>query len=71
VEQAGEAGFGSGVKRSGEFLGERGDVFKMRAEWLPLSGGFGQAIALGVFGGVGLVNHAQWGGGVRMILLEG
>lgn len=59
VEQAGETGFGSGVKRSRAFFGEGGDIPQMGVESLPFPGGFRQAIALGVFGGVGVEVHDQ------------
>ena len=59
MQQAGESGFGAGVEGGGELRGERGDVFEVRAERLPLPGGFGQAFSLGVFGGVSVIDHAQ------------
>ena len=71
MQQPGEMSFGAGVEGGGEFRGEPRDVFEMRAERLPLPGGFGQAVALGVFGGVSVINHAQNGGGLRMIIAWG
>ena len=71
MQQPCEVSFGARVERSREFRGERRDVFEMRAERLPFPGGFGQAFALGVFGGVGVINHAQRGGGLRMIIARG
>jgi len=48
--------------------GERGDVFEVRAERLRFPGGFGPAFARGLFGGVGVINHAQRGVGLRMLI---
>ena len=43
----------------------------MRAKQLPFSGEFRQAVAFRVFGGVGVIDHAQKGVILRMILVGG
>ncbi len=51
--------------------GQRGDVFEVRAERLPFPGGFGPAFARGLFGGGGVINHAQRGVGLRILIAGG
>lgn len=57
VQQAGEASFGAGVEGGGEDGGELGDVLEVDGQGLLLAL-VGVAVALEVFGGVGVIGHA-------------
>ena len=62
MQQPRQAGFGGGfgAHRGSELCCQLGDVAKMFGQRLPFAGRFRDALALIVFGGVGVVSHGRF-----------